>query len=241
MTPELEQLVGNAVAFLLTLLVFSYILGDNPLYRIALHVFVGVAAGYVSVVVFQSVIAPRLFSGWLPAIQTAAANQTGPNDPLPLIRLIVLSLLSFLLLFKLNPRSAPVGNFVIAFVVGVGAAVAVGGAVTGTLFPQVTAAWVNPFASGDPADAINLPLIVLCTVLALMYFFYGGRSLPGGKVERPAWVRVLALGGQGVITVTLAALYVGALAASMALFVERIGFLYQFSLEMAKLFGFIPS
>ena len=226
----LEQLVSNAVAFLLTLLVFSYIFGDNPLYRLALHLFVGVAAGYASIVVLQAVIVPRLIVSLPGAISTAA------GDPIPLIRVMVPLVLGILILFKASPGLAPYGNTAIAFVVGVGAAVAVGGAITGTLWPQVKASWV---ISNEPGEVINAPIIVLCTLLALMYFFYSGRPLPGGQVERPGAVRALALGGQAVITITLAALYVGALAASLALFTERIGFLYQFSLEIAKLFGFV--
>ena len=218
----LEQLFG-AIAFLLTLLVFSYILGDNPFYRFALHLFVGVAAGYTSTVVIREVLKPRLFDGWGSAIKEYTSN-----NPAPLISLTLLMLLSVLILLKLSPRLAPFGNTAIAFVVGVGAAVAVGGAITGTLFPQVRASWANPFASGAPLDVFNTSIVLLSTLLAFMYFFYGGRALPGGKVERPVPLKALAFGGQIVITITLAALYVGALAASLALFIERVTFLYTF-------------
>ena len=47
--------------------------------------------------------------------------------------------LGLLLLFKLSPRTAHLGNPSMAFLVGVGAAVAIGGAVMGTLFPQTRA------------------------------------------------------------------------------------------------------
>ncbi len=232
---SLQDFFSNAVAFLLTLLVFSYLLGDNPLYRFALHVFVGVAAGYASAVVFRDVLKPRLYDAWFAAGKEYVERQNWT----PLLLIALLTLLALLVALKLNSGLAPYGNIAIAFVVGVGAAVAVGGAVTGTLFPQIKASWVSPFASGDPGDILNTPIIIISTLLALMYFFYSGRSMPGGKVERPGAVRVLAFGGQAIITVTLAALYVGALAASLALFTERLGFLYRFSLEIAKFFGFV--
>ncbi len=219
----LEQLFG-AIAFLLTLLVFSYILGDNPFYRFALHLFVGVAAGYTGTVVIREVLKPQLFDGWGSAIEAYTVN----NNVTPLVGLILLMLLSVLILLKLSSRLAPVGNTAIAFVVGVGAAVAVAGAITGTLFPQVKASWANPFVSAAPLDVFNTLLILLSTLLAFMYFFYSGRALPGGKVERPVPIKALAFGGQIVITVTLAALYVGALAASLALFIERVTSLYTF-------------
>jgi hypothetical protein len=226
----LEQLVGNATAFLLTLLVFSYILGDNPLYRIALHLFVGVAAGYTSTVVIREVLKPRLFDGWGSAIEA----YTSSNNPAPLISLTLLILVSILILLKLSPRLAPFGNTAIAFVVGVGAAVAASGAITGTLFPQVRASWANPFATGAPLYVFNTLVILISTLLAFMYFFYSARALPGGKVERPAPLKALAFGGQIVITITLAALYVGALAASLALFTERVTFLYEFIIGLTR-------
>ncbi|MEK7329131.1 MAG: hypothetical protein AAB217_28120, partial [Chloroflexota bacterium] len=100
--------------------------------------------------------------------------------------------------------------------------------ITGTLFPQVRASWANPFASGVPLDVFNTSVVLLSTLLAFMYFFYGGRALPGGKVERPVPLKALAFGGQIVITITLATLYVGTLAASLALFIERVTSLYTF-------------
>jgi hypothetical protein len=39
----LPDLLGGFVGLLLTLLVFSYLLGDNVLFRITIHIFIGVA------------------------------------------------------------------------------------------------------------------------------------------------------------------------------------------------------
>ncbi len=58
MTPETLDLIAGWVSLTLTLMVFSYLLGDNFLYRLAIAVLVGVAAGYVAVVAVESVILP---------------------------------------------------------------------------------------------------------------------------------------------------------------------------------------
>ena len=55
------DLIGALLGFLLTIFILSYIWGDNVLFRIATHLFVGVAAGYVTIVVIQNVILPQLF------------------------------------------------------------------------------------------------------------------------------------------------------------------------------------
>ena len=54
------DLIWTLVSFILTLLIFSYLLGDNPLFRVASYLFVGVTAGYVAVVVIYQVILPKL-------------------------------------------------------------------------------------------------------------------------------------------------------------------------------------
>ncbi len=59
MLPYLD-LISGVLSFLFTLLIFSYLLGDNPLFRIAVYIFVGVSSGYVAAVVWWQVIWPRL-------------------------------------------------------------------------------------------------------------------------------------------------------------------------------------
>ena len=49
-----------ALSAVLTLMIFSYLLGDNPLYRLALHIFVGVSVAYLFVLALQAVIIPAL-------------------------------------------------------------------------------------------------------------------------------------------------------------------------------------
>ena len=52
--------IGLWAGFVLTLMIFSYVLGDNFLYRIAVYVFVGLAAGFITIVTVESVILPWL-------------------------------------------------------------------------------------------------------------------------------------------------------------------------------------
>ena len=54
------NLITGALGFLFTVLVFSYLLGDNLLFRIGTYIFVGVTAGYVASVAMWQVVYPRL-------------------------------------------------------------------------------------------------------------------------------------------------------------------------------------
>ncbi len=44
------EIISALVGFLLTLMVFSYLIGDNPLFRIAVYLFIGVSSGYAATV-----------------------------------------------------------------------------------------------------------------------------------------------------------------------------------------------
>ncbi|GAH08607.1 unnamed protein product, partial [marine sediment metagenome] len=54
------DLLGAILSFGLTLTVFSFIFGDNLLFRFAIHVFVGVAAGYATVLTWYNVLLPKI-------------------------------------------------------------------------------------------------------------------------------------------------------------------------------------
>ena len=53
--------VGIWVGALLTLCIFSFLYKDNPLYKFAEHLFVGVSIGYVVMQQYYNVLLPNLF------------------------------------------------------------------------------------------------------------------------------------------------------------------------------------
>lgn len=209
----------TAVAFTLTLLTLSYLLGDNPLFRLAAYLFVGVSAGYVAVILLFEVIFPRLI---VPLIFGSSGEKLLAAVP---------AVLSILLVFKLSPRLTTLGNPSMAFLVGSGAAVIVGGAVSGTLFGQIRGA-IQPFAltqSGNIFQAggqlIGGIILIIGTVLTLTYFQFSARRKANQQISRSAAVQAAAFGGQVFIAITLGALYAGILAAALTALIERFDFL----------------
>ncbi len=200
----MEQ-IGTPLAFALTLMVFSYVLGDNFLYRIAVYVFVGLAAAYIAIVTVQGVLLPL----------------TNPNGDQPgeaLILLVSLGL-GLLLLFKATGRFTWLSNLAMAFIVAVGAAVALVGAVSGTLLPLSTSIG----RAGD--TALESVVIFIGVATSLVYFQYLGRRNPDGTIGRGRVIQTLGIIGQGFIVITLGALYAGAILTSLTILSERIGFL----------------
>lgn len=204
---------GQAVAFILTLLIFSYFIGDNPLYRVAIHMFLGVASAYAVIVVMQAVIFPQL---------QLMLNAVLAGDWFSVVLLAIPWVLGLLLLFRTSAGLAPIGNLAIAAMVGVGAALAVGGAITGTLIPQIVSG-----SSTASTDIIAWFFGFVGATFVLLYFFYLGRKNAAGRGERPGLTKPIAAVGQFFLSTALAALYAGALAAYFAIFVERVGFLYE--------------
>ncbi|HMD82106.1 MAG TPA: hypothetical protein VKE92_12395, partial [Anaerolineales bacterium] len=122
------EMISALVGLILTLMIFSYLIGDSPLFRIAVYIFIGVASGYAATVVWHQVLIPKLF---------APLQTTNPNQ---LLLMVIPLVLCISLLAKLTPRISWIGSFAMAVLVGVGAAAAVGGALLGTLIPQARAA-----------------------------------------------------------------------------------------------------
>jgi hypothetical protein len=213
------DLVTGIVSFLLTLMILSYLIGDNPAFRVAVYIFVGVSAGYVAAVVWWQVIVPRLVLPFL------TGGLTGR-----LLSLIAL-IMGVLLLMKLSPRTAVMGNPSIAFLVGVSAAVAIGGAIMGTIIPQ-TQASINVFTLSTAAEYwlrrfIFGTVMLAGTITTLVYFHFGTRSTPQGP-QRSKLVRILAWLGQIFIAITLGLLFAGAFSAALTALIERLDFIWSF-------------
>jgi hypothetical protein len=218
------DLVPGIVSFLLTLMILSYLIGDNPLFRVAVYIFVGVSAGYAAAVAWWQVLFPRLM---LPILSGSFFERF-----FALIALI----LGVLLLMKLGRRTAALGNTSIAFLVGVSAAVAVGGAVMGTIIPQ-TQASINVYAlSGAGKYWLERfffgTLMLIGTITTLVYFHFGAKSTPEGP-RRSQLVIVLSWIGQVFIAITLGVLFAGVFAAAMTALIERMNFIWSF---LAKMF-----
>jgi len=222
------DLLTGLLSFLLTLMVLSYLIGDNPAFRVAIYLFIGVSAGYAAAIAWNQVLKPRLFMPLL---------QGGWTDFLLLVPLV----LGLLMFTKLSPRAARLGSPSLALIVGVGAAVAIGGAVLGTLFPQ-TQAVVNQFDLPPASEGWSkwlgvlgeALLMLVGTVSTLVYFHFSTKAEPGGP-QRGKLIQAVAWVGQIFVAVTFGVLFAGVFTAAMTALIERMDFLVTF---LSQLLGF---
>jgi hypothetical protein len=207
------EVVGMSLGAILTIMTLSYIFGDNALYRFALHVFVGTLVGYSVGIVLRDVVRP-----------TVEAVQ---NDPVVVIPLV----LGMLLIFKGFPKYAYVGNLSTAYLIGIGAAVALSGALLGTLIPQIGATGrvlnldaMAKFTLG-PVDSLLILGGTICTLMAFSFAAPREGGLAGQWtrfVEGARWV------GRLFLAVAFGTAFAGALTASLTIFIGRIQFLIDF-------------
>jgi hypothetical protein len=211
--------IGTIIAAILTFMVWSYLLGDNPAFRIAEHLFVGIAVGYAVLVAWFSVVQPALFG--------AVAPQSPALAAVPLV-------LCLLLMAKVRPAWSGVGNIAVAFLVGVGAALAVGGALFGTLGPQVAATAslsLDPADYGDTQPALASPflwqnLAVLVGTIGT-FFYFTFNTQPQGPLGgfRETFTRFWSGIGRWVIMMMLGALFANTVTSRIALLIGRVQWL----------------
>ena len=143
------ELLGTWLAAIFTLILFSFLYRDNPLYRLAENIFVGISTGYYLSVQWHSVLRPNVI------------DKIGRGDLLPLIP----GILGVILLLRLVPRTQWLARYPIAIVIGVGAALNMIQYTQGQLIPQIQATMLAP------VNMTNI-LIIAGTLTSLSYFFF---------------------------------------------------------------------
>jgi hypothetical protein len=174
---------GVWVAALLTLCIFSFLYKDNPLYKLAEHLFVGVSAGYYIVLNFWTVVVPNLsdplyraFTGRDPITHEAVVREGGLfaaklGDYR--IWLLVPGLLGLLLFTRLVRRVDWVSRWSLAVIIGVYAGLKTTGFAQGDLVAQAQASLQPLWGQGqDFWASFNAILFTVALLTSLLFFFY---------------------------------------------------------------------
>ena len=207
----MNESIGLILGFILTLCVYSYVLGDNPLFRVASHLLVGVSAAYAAVVAVQQFL-------W-PIFVQVRQQPTAPSSLLWAVPL----LLALLLLLQRLPTFNWWGSLPLAVLIGIGTAVALTGALLGTLWPQVTA------TATTPGRGIAIALLTAITLLSFQYY---RRQNEAGEVITPRWLSVVTLAGQAVLVLTFGVVFANVLGTGLTLLTAQISSLLSQLLQL---------
>jgi hypothetical protein len=192
--------VGTWVAALLTIVVFGRIFGERRVFALAQYLLAGLATGYLVVLAVREVLIPRLVD---PLLGDAGAH--------PAVWLALPLVVAMVGAGYLPRRVAAVP---VAVLVGGIAAFALGGAVVGTVLPQLAAGIVVP---GGTATVANGLIALIISALVLVSFVHG---VPRRRVTAAA-----AAGGRWLVIGGLGAWLGYLLVSRLALVIDRIGFL----------------
>jgi len=201
----MTELAGLIIGILLTLFIYSYLIGDNPLYQVSVHLLVGVSAAYAVVVVLRLLL--------LPIWQQVQANPTSPESVFWLVPILFM----LMLLARRLPSVSWLGNTSLALLVGIGAAVALLGSLTGTLWPQIVK--VQPTS---PLQGVVVAILTGATLLVFQFTALQPRS--SGAWQPTVWQRSVTAVGRIVLTITFGTLFATLISTGLILLAERLNF-----------------
>ena len=206
------SLIGIWVAAFLTLSIYSVLYRDNPFYRFAEHLFVGVSVGYGIVL--------SIYQGFIPfAWKPFAAAITGESMS-GFIKLIPISI-GLLFFARLSPRHTWLIRYPIAILIGFGSGIAIPNVLRANIFEQ-TRGTIAPFAeiaAGTLSgwgifEAVLMVIGVICT---LTYFFFA--------VEHRGPVKWLSKVGIAFLMIGFGSAFGNTVMGRVALLIQRVDFL----------------
>ena len=202
---SMGTIIGTWLAGFLTLAILSFLYKDNPFYKLAEHLYVGVSAGYWLIYVVFFDVKPMLIDTFM--------NETGFEKWIILIP----GALGLIMLSRWFPKIAWLSRWPIAFTVGIGAGLGITANLQGYVIPQVTATLL-PITGFTVANLSNIVLVV-GVVTTLMYFYF---SKPH-KGVLGAGARV----GIVFIMISFGASFGYTLMARISLLIGRLHFLFH--------------
>jgi hypothetical protein len=174
------------MAALLTIAVFSFLYKDNPLYKFAEHVFVGIAAGYVVAIEYQNVFLPNL---WRPLTQGHYV-------------LVIPFVLGVLMFSRFTSRFNWLSRWAIGLMVGTFSGLAIIGFAQGDLVAQIQANMV-PLRAHSLIDTFSNVMIVVGLLASLVYFFFSKehKGALGASARLGIWFLMVSFGASYGFTV----------------------------------------
>ena len=142
--------LGTLIAAILTLFIFSFLYRDNPFYKFAEYLLVGISVGYFIVISIKTTVVPKLI---FPIFRE--------GDLLYLIP----GILGFFMFLRFFPKLAWLSRISMALIIGAGAGVSIPAMMQAQIFAQMKAS-MGSFAS------INNIIVVLAVITTLSYFFF---------------------------------------------------------------------
>lgn len=223
---DLSTFLWTNVAAFFTLATFSFLYKDNPFYKIAEHIVVGVSAGYFTVILWHTGLVPNLFARladgdwyflWLNSEK---------------VWYIIPGLLGLMMFARFTKKYAWISRWPLALYIGIGTGIAIPLEMSTRVNKQLYASmqkidWNNFFGTGllDTASGFAALFVLVGSIASLVYFFFSKehKGVFGGAAKLGIWILMIGFGASFGYTVM----------ARISLFISRIQFLDKSWIQVA--------
>ena len=200
--------LGVIVASGLTLALYSFLYRDNPLFKFAEHLYVGVAAGYT----FGQIWYPTLYGEIIATFFGLNQDASETTD----WWLVVPTILGILMLTRFSQKVGWLSRIAFAFVVGLGAGFSIPRIISAAILAQVEPT-MRPLTWS--LEGMNLLVILVGVVSVLIYFWF--------SVEHTGAVGVASKVGVWFLMVSFGASFGYTIMGRLSLLIGRVGFLLE--------------
>ena len=154
------EIVGLWVAAFFTIGIYSFLYKENPLYRLAEHLVVGVSLGYNIVITITRVLQPKLIAPIADGEQNAWL-------------LLIPAFIGLLYITRFFPNVAWLSRYPMAFLMGASMGIGFPLSMKSQVLRQLEATLIPLYEAGLPWEIVlgNI-VMVLGTLAALIYFFF---------------------------------------------------------------------
>jgi len=172
------------IAAALTLCIYSFLYKDNPFYKFAEHLFVGVSAGYLMVIEFANNIIPNLYTPLKTGFGALFSQGKFTGD----LAAIVPGLLGILVLTRLLPKVGWMSRWALGFYFGAWQGLIITGYMQAQILAQIYGTFltkgnpvfslvlfsdaVHKFGWHNIIMAVSGPLMIVGVIATLTYFFF---------------------------------------------------------------------
>jgi hypothetical protein len=205
------HIIGTWIAAGLTLAIFSFLYKDNPMYKVAEHLYVGVSAAF-------AILYTWAFDVWPMLIEPMILGR-GAATVLDRWILVVPTIFGLMMLSRWIPKISWLSRWSISLTVGIAAGLGITGQIQGVLLPQIRATLV-------PLSNFNNILMVIGVICTLVYFYFS--AVHKGIVKIGARIGVV------FIMVAFGASFGYTVMARISLLIGRLNFLVTDWLHIVK-------
>ncbi|MCA9295306.1 MAG: hypothetical protein KC983_02290 [Phycisphaerales bacterium] len=202
---SLSRTIGIWIAAFFTLAILSFLYKDNPFYKIAEAVVVGVSAAYWMVIAFWDQLIPNLLGNLTPGLiknwAMPGLDTSGGVEWLYLVPLV----LGIMLLWRLAPVGGWISRWPMAFIIGVFVGIRLVAFIHADFLSQI-ANTIIPLVDGsrdasgaltiDWMESVRNTIIVVGVLASVVYFFFSfeHKGVVGKTARLGIWFLMVTFG-----------------------------------------------